>query len=73
MSRSAKKRGTLFGATLGAGVRTRRRRRSAARLQEDQKLGSDKGNWSNKPTDYNYYWVRCGGQTEPPDPTWSSS
>jgi hypothetical protein len=27
--------------------------------QEGQKLTGDKGMWSGKPTDYNYFWTRC--------------
>ncbi len=82
MTRSVKKRWTLFGAVLGmdatlalviglgvfagAGVAA-----SAAAPQntspptitgtpqEGQKLTGDKGTWSGKPTDYNYFWTRC--------------
>jgi hypothetical protein len=27
--------------------------------QEGQVLTGDKGTWSNRPTDFNYFWVRC--------------
>ncbi len=27
--------------------------------QEGETLTGDKGNWDNKPTDFNYYWLRC--------------
>ncbi len=27
--------------------------------QEGQKLTGNRGNWSGKPTDYNYFWMRC--------------
>jgi hypothetical protein len=27
--------------------------------QQGQKLTGDKGTWSNHPTDYNYFWMRC--------------
>ena len=27
--------------------------------QEGQKLTGDRGTWSNSPTDYNYFWLRC--------------
>jgi hypothetical protein len=27
--------------------------------QQGQTLTGDKGNWSNHPTDYNYFWTRC--------------
>jgi hypothetical protein len=27
--------------------------------QEGQKLTGDKGTWSGRPTDYNYFWMRC--------------
>ena len=28
--------------------------------QEGQTLHGDRGNWNNNPTDYNWYWFRCG-------------
>ena len=28
--------------------------------QEGQTLHGDRGNWTNSPTDYNWYWFRCG-------------
>ena len=27
--------------------------------QEGQTLHGDRGNWTNNPTDYNWYWFRC--------------
>ena len=27
--------------------------------QEDKTLTGDRGTWSNNPTDYNYFWLRC--------------
>ena len=28
--------------------------------QEGKELTGDRGNWANSPTDYNFYWLRCG-------------
>jgi hypothetical protein len=82
MSRSVKKRWTLFGAALGIGATLALvvglgvlagagAAASAAApkntspptitgtAQEGHTLTGDKGTWSGKPTDYNYFWTRC--------------
>jgi hypothetical protein len=82
MSRSIKKRWTLFGALIGMGTTLAlviglgvfagagAAASSAAPVntspptikgtpQEGQKLTGDEGKWSGKPTDFNYFWLRC--------------
>ena len=83
MSRSIKKRWTLFGAFIGIGTTlalviglgvfagagaaassAKPKNASpptiAGTPQEGSTLTGDRGQWDNSPTDYNYFWMRCG-------------
>ena len=83
MSRSIKKRWTLFGAFIGIGTTlalviglgvfagagaaassAKPKNASpptiAGTQQEGSTLTGDRGQWDNSPTDYNYFWMRCG-------------
>jgi hypothetical protein len=83
MSRSIKKRWTLFGALIGMGTTlalviglgvfagTGAAAGSAKPVnsspptisgtaQEGKTLTGNRGTWDNTPTDYNYFWRRCG-------------
>jgi hypothetical protein len=83
MSRSIKKRWTLFGALIGIGTTLALviglgvfagagAAASAAKpvnsspptisgtAQEGKTLTANRGTWDNTPTDYNYFWRRCG-------------
>jgi hypothetical protein len=83
MSRSIKKRWTLFGALIGMGTTlalviglgvfagagaaassAKPKNASpptiAGTTQAGSTLTGDRGQWDNTPTDYNYFWQRCG-------------
>jgi hypothetical protein len=83
MSRSIKKRWTLFGALIGTGTTlalviglgvfagagaaassAKPKNASpptiAGTPQEGSTLSATRGEWDNSPTDYNYFWMRCG-------------
>ena len=83
MSRSSKKRWTLFGALIGMGTTltlaiglgvfagtgaaassAKPKNASpptiAGTPQDGSTLTATRGEWDNSPTDYNYFWMRCG-------------
>ena len=82
MSRSIKKRWTLFGALIGMGTTlalviglgvfagagaaassAKPRNTAPPQItgtpQEDSTLSGDRGDWTNNPSDYDYFWMRC--------------